>query len=174
MPYPTWRKLIWVNRNWTGKLQVTPLKLLSAYISWKKLCLRTFKASWEEVIWMCYEKMKAKYIKEDVWKRFFFREVAGCHLATSLQINFFTKEFPGILCKWTPLNGYFSILYKMIEKHLWNNLLLYLVVETLQLVHERGCLCNNWKSSFLSRLIFNWRKFWRWVIARWWRQWANN
>ena len=33
-----------------------------------------------------------------------------------------------------PSNGYFSIWYKMLEKHLWNSFLLYLVVEILQLV----------------------------------------
>ena len=41
-----------------------------------------------------------------------------------------------VLSKWTPSNGYFSILYKMLEKHLWNSFLLYLVVEILQLVHK--------------------------------------
>ena len=40
--------------------------------------------------------------------------------------------------KWRPLNGYFSVLYKMLEKHLWNSFLLYLVVEALQLVHENN------------------------------------
>ena len=35
-----------------------------------------------------------------------------------------------------PSNSYFSFLYKMLEKHLWNSFLLYLVVEILQLVHE--------------------------------------
>ena len=33
-------------------------------------------------------------------------------------------------------NGYFSIWYKMLEKHLWSSFLLYLVVEILHLVHE--------------------------------------
>ena len=35
-----------------------------------------------------------------------------------------------------PSIGYLSILYKMLEKHLWNSFLLYLVVEILQLVHK--------------------------------------
>ena len=35
-----------------------------------------------------------------------------------------------------PSNGCFSIWYKMLEKHLWNNFLLYLVVEILQLVYK--------------------------------------
>ena len=51
------------------KLQVT---LLFAYISWKKLFSHTFKASLEEVIVMHSEKMKAKYMKDDVWKSFFW------------------------------------------------------------------------------------------------------
>ena len=38
-----------MNRNWIDKLQVT---LLSAYISWKKLYVQTFKDSSEEVIVM--------------------------------------------------------------------------------------------------------------------------
>ena len=64
----TWRKLTWMNRNWTGKLQVT---LLSTYISRKKLFSQTLKASSVEVILMYLEKMKAKYIKKDVWNSFF-------------------------------------------------------------------------------------------------------
>ena len=57
-----------MNRNWAGKLQVT---LLSAYIFWKKLCSHSFKASLEEVTVMYSEKIKAKYMKKDVWKSFF-------------------------------------------------------------------------------------------------------
>ena len=34
------------------------------------------------------------------------------------------------------------------------------------------CLCDNWKSSFLPRLIFKW--FQRRVTAHWWGQWAIN
>ena len=71
------------------KLQVT---LLSAYISWKKLCSHTFKASSEEVIAVHSEKMKAKYIKKDVWNSF-FRKLSAWHLATLLQINFFIDNF---------------------------------------------------------------------------------
>ena len=39
---------------------------------------------------------------------------------------------------------------------------------------KRGCLCQNWKPSFLPRLIFNWRTFLKQVTALWWRQWAKN
>ena len=80
-----------MNPNWTGKLQVT---LIFAYISWKKFCSHTLKASSEEVIVMASWKMKAKHMKEDMWKRF-FRKLAGWHLATSLWINLFTDNFPG-------------------------------------------------------------------------------
>ena len=38
----------------------------------------------------------------------------------------------------------------------------------------RGWVCDNWKSSFLPRLIFNWRTFSRWITARWSRGWAKN
>ena len=40
------------------------------------------------------EKMKAKYMKEDVWKSF-IRKLADWYLATSLQINVFTDSFQG-------------------------------------------------------------------------------
>ena len=52
-----------MNRNWTGKLQVT---ILFAYIFWKKLCLCTFKASSEEVIvWENEDKIyEGGYVKE--------------------------------------------------------------------------------------------------------------
>ena len=39
---------------------------------------------------------------------------------------------------------------------------------------NRSCLCDNWKPSFLLRLIFNWRTFSRRVTARWSRGWAKN
>ena len=50
-----------MNRNWTGKIQVT---LLLVYIFWKKESSHSFKASLEEVIVIRSDKMKEKYIKE--------------------------------------------------------------------------------------------------------------
>ena len=136
MPYSAWRKLNWMNRNCTGKLQITEaatgsllqekvfleilqnsqentcarvskntlfiehlratasqVTLLSIYISWKKLCSHTFKASLEEVIVTYSEKMmysaktKAKCMTEYVWKSFF-------SLTCSLQ-----KQPPERICK---------------------------------------------------------------------------
>ena len=37
-----------------------------------------------------------------------------------------------------------------------------------------GCLCENWKPSFLPLLIFNWRTFSRRATACWWRQWVKD
>ena len=37
-----------------------------------------------------------------------------------------------------------------------------------------GSLCDSWKPSFLSLVIFDWRTFSRWVAAPWWCQWAKN
>ena len=39
--------------------------------------------------------------------------------------------------------------------------------------NHRGCLCDNWKPSFLPLLILDWRTFSRRVTSRWWRQWAK-
>ena len=52
--------------NWLGWIVVEQEKYK------KKLCSQTFKASFEEVIVMYSEKMKAKCMKDDVWKSFFF------------------------------------------------------------------------------------------------------
>ena len=41
------------------------------------------------------------------------------------------------------------------------------MIETLNIVNFRGCVCDNWKSSFLPHVIFNWRTFLRRVTARW-------
>ena len=116
----------------------------------------TFKPSWEEVIVMHSEKMKAKYMKEGVWKSF-FRKLADWHRATSLQINFFThssQEFWESFKILTSSNGYLSFLFKMLQKHLWNSFLLYLVVEILQLVHEIRCSIKEvfWKTSQNSQI----------------------
>ena len=46
----------------------------SAYISWKNF-QHTFKATSEEVIVMYSEKLKVKYMKEDVWNSFFHKLV---------------------------------------------------------------------------------------------------
>ena len=56
-----------MNRNWPAKSQVT---LLLDYVSWKKLCSHTFKGFSEKVVVMYSLEMKAKYMKEDVWKSF--------------------------------------------------------------------------------------------------------
>ena len=62
------------------------------YIYWKKLCSDTFKASSEEVIVMYSAKMKADYMKEDVWKSFFGNLQVGIlqlhYRLTSSQIIF--------------------------------------------------------------------------------------
>ena len=47
------------------------------------------------------------------------------------------------------MNGYFLILYKMLEKHLWNSFLPYLVVEILQLVHPLK-ICWNFEAVIQS------------------------
>ena len=38
----------------------------------------------------------------------------------------------------------------------------------------RGCLCDNWKPSLLSRRIVNWPTFSRRVTVRWSRGWVKN
>ena len=44
----------------------------------------------------------------------------------------------------------------------------------VHIAFQGECLCDNWKSSFLPFLYFDWRTFSRRVTARWWRHSANN
>ena len=79
------------------------------------------------------EKMKVKCMNQDVWKSLICK-LAGWHLETSLQINFFADSFQGFYVSFKILmtsNGYSLFLYKMLEKHLWNSFLLFLVVQIL-------------------------------------------
>ena len=71
------------------------------------------------------------------------------------------KQFWGILCEWKLSNRYFSILYKMLEKQLWNSFLLYLVVEILQLVNEIAVSqrCSIKEAFFYGTLLKNFSKF---------------
>ena len=52
------------------------------------------------------------------------------------QLHYELTSSQIILNIWTPAKDYFSFFYKMLDKHLWNSFLLYLLVEILQLVHE--------------------------------------
>ena len=61
-----------------------------------------------------------------------------------------------------PSNGYFSFVYKMIEKHLRNSFLLYLVVKILQLAHKISSfpevLCKRGVLKNLSKFSDNHKK----------------
>ena len=67
-------------------------KYFNHYFPLKEIVLAHFQNSSEEVIVIHPEKMKVKYMKENVRKSFLLK-LAGWHLTTSLQINFFTVTF---------------------------------------------------------------------------------
>ena len=86
--------------------------------------------------------------------------------------KYFVFFIPGF-CSTSPHKIDNWILWKnKYQNPMWLKLWLALFNDFLNLL--RGCICDNWKPSFLSRLIFNWRTFSRRVAARWWRQWAKN
>ena len=98
-----------MNRNWTSKVQVT---VLFTYIFWKILYPYTFKASLKEVIVIRSEKMKAKYMKENVQKQppevFYkkgvlrnFVKFTGKHLCQSL----FLKKLPAEICQFCEISN---------------------------------------------------------------------
>ena len=104
-----------MNRNWTSKVQVT---VLFTYIFWKILYPYTFKASLKEVIVIRSEKMKAKYMKENVQKQppevFYkkgvlrnFVKFTGKHLCQSL----FLKKLPAEICQFCEISNKKKKLY---------------------------------------------------------------
>ena len=111
----------------------------TTYFPLKEILLAHFS---EEVIVMHSEKMKAKYVKENVWKA----GILQLHYKlTSSQIVF--RDFK-YLFRFIFSNSYLSFLHKILEKHLWNSFLLYLVVEIWnKLLHKRGFLKNFSKFS---------------------------
>ena len=68
-----------------------------------------------------------------MYVRFFFHKLADFHLAASLRINFF-------------MNNYFSFLYKILEKLLWNKFLLHPLVVVIALKNQSS-------AGFLSKDI---------------------
>ena len=95
------------------------------------------------------EKMKAKYMKKMCEKVFFVNLQAGIsqlhYKLTSSQIVF--RDFK-YLFRFIFSNSYLSFLHKILEKHLWNSFLLYLVVEIWnKLLYKRGFLKNFSKFS---------------------------
>ena len=73
VPWHSGNYRVWIHsemRTWHDENIQSGKLLLSAYISWKKLCSHTFKASSEEII-VCILRKNAKYMKEVGWKSFF-------------------------------------------------------------------------------------------------------
>ena len=126
-----------MNRDWTGKLRVM---LLSA----ERNCTRStlFGGSNRDASW----ENEGKIHEKKMCKRVFFVNLqAGIsqlhYKLTSSQIVF--RDFKYIL-RFIFSNSYLSFLHKMLEKHLWNNFLLYLVVEIWnKLLSKRGFLKNS-------------------------------
>ena len=86
--------------SWLRWIVIEQVNYKEYYFRWKKLYSHTFKTSLDEVIVMYSEKMNAKYMKEDVWKCFFFVNLqAGIsqlhYRLTSSQIAF--RDFKYLL-----------------------------------------------------------------------------
>ena len=52
--------------------------------------------------------------------------------------------------------------YGLVQKHIWK---IRNTTKCLVRFLLRRCLCDNWKSSFLPLLVFDWCSFSRWVTA---------
>ena len=106
------------------------LKLLFVYIFWNKVCPHNFKASSEEVIMMLSEKIKTKYMREDVWKNV-FHKITGWLLATSLQINFVKYDFQRFWLDST-FRWLLFVLVQNTWKLLWNSFLFYILADNFE------------------------------------------
>ena len=80
--------------NWLRWIVIEQVIKSNTTFRWKKLCSHTFKASSEEVIVMHSEKLKAKYTKEDVWKRNLQAGISQLHYRlTSSQMVFMRFKY---------------------------------------------------------------------------------
>ena len=70
-----------MNRNWTGKLQVT-LHFCLYFL--KEILLAHFQSLFGRSNRDAFLENEGKNMKEDMWKSF-FRKIAGWHLATFLS-----------------------------------------------------------------------------------------
>ena len=70
-----------------------------------------------------------------MWERIIFVNLQAC--ISQLHSKLTSSQ---IIFKWTPSKGYFSLLYKILEKHLGNSFSLYMLADTLQLVDEISSL----------------------------------
>ena len=86
-----------MNRNWNSKLQLT---LLVANISWNQLFFHTFKVSSEQVTVMRSEKMKPKYMKEDVKKC--FKQSSSKYFAKNTELHFYRSLIFKKVASWNP------------------------------------------------------------------------
>ena len=85
------------------------------YVNRKKECSHNLKDLSKRVIVVRSEKMKAKYLKEYLWKSF-FRNLAGWYLGTSLRKNFLTENIRGLR-----LNDYLPYFSFLCKNYLWNS-----------------------------------------------------
>ena len=80
-----------MNRDGTGKLQII---LFSAETNCTRTLSNLFGRSYHDVFWENEEEFAWKYANRGYAKEVFCK-LTGWHLATSLQINFFTDSFQG-------------------------------------------------------------------------------
>ena len=80
--------------SWLGGIVIEQVNYKSpVYVSWKKLCLHTFKDPLGRSNPDVFLENEGKvYEGGCVWKSF-FRQLAGWHLGTSLRINLFPYNF---------------------------------------------------------------------------------
>ena len=123
-----------MNRDWTGKLKVI---LLSA----ERICTRTlFGGSNRDAFWENEGKIcERKCVSLQAGISHFHYK-----LTSSLRV---LRGFK-YLFRFIFSHSYLPLLHKMLEKHLWNSLLLYLVVEIWnKVLYKRGFLKNFSKFS---------------------------
>ena len=116
----TWRKLTWMNRNWTGKLQVSTT-ITNYYFRLtfpERNCPLTLPKPLRKKYLGAFWENEGKIHDGGCVKELFFTKlrvgISQLHnRLTSLQTVF--RDFKQV----TPSNDYFSILYKMLGLNEW-------------------------------------------------------
>ena len=122
-----------------------------------------------------FEKDCWKLLERTIWVKPYCPFAMPCFSKIEWMLNFkgHRDSIMDNVVHGVQINGQYGSIgqYGLVQKHIWK-----IRNTTKRLVRFllRRCLCDNWKSSFLPLLVFDWCTFSRWVTACWWCPWAKN
>ena len=139
MPYSAWRKLTWVNRNWTGKLQITKAVTGNGV-------LRNFAKFTEK--YLCQSLFFNNVIKKEALVRVF-----ACEFCKISKNTFFVEHLQATASEVTLLSVYIS------WEKLWSHTSKPSSAEVIVMYSENMMYSTKMKAKCMTEYV--WRSFLR-------------